>query len=141
AAAGSVGVGYVVKRDGQLAGPPDRGERLIVRRATPTERCTRCLRCSADRPAAESDHADPDSRSAELAILHHNRTCLTSSISLKERRKFSVWESSGESTVMMAIAFPPLALRARLYSAMLISRSPRSVPTLPTTPGTSLLIT
>ena len=35
---------------------------------------------------------------------------------------------------------PPLSLRARLYSAMLISWSPSVVPTRPTTPGMSLLM-
>src|SRR5687768_12802659 len=81
-----------------------------------------------------------NSEKSEKSNGSHNFTCFTSSISRYDLRKLIVSASSGESTVITAIAFPPVSLRARLYSAMLISRSPRSVPTLPTTPGTSLLM-
>ena len=67
----------------------------------------------------------PD-RSRSLVPMSHSRTSFTSSTAGINRSAASGFSPSGESTVMMAMALPPLVVRARLYSAMLISRSPRS---------------
>src|SRR5438128_7904374 len=69
----------------------------------------------------------------------HNRTCLTSSTAGINRSALRGCSPSAESTVMIAMALPPVVVRARLYSAMLMLKSPSVVPTRPTTPGTSLL--
>src|SRR5262249_31336336 len=69
----------------------------------------------------------------------HKCTCFTSSTAGISRSAASGSSPSAESTVIMAMALPPVDVRARLYSAILMLKSPSVVPTRPTTPGTSLL--
>src|SRR4029077_10664673 len=90
AAAEAVRIGCVEKGDSELTGPTDGRERFVIEGMTPAERRARCFGLAANSPAAEADGADSNSCSAQIAVLHQRRTCFTSSISLKERRKPSV---------------------------------------------------
>ena len=126
AAAEAVVVAGVEERDAELARAADGGERLVVVRLSPPNGRAPCVGDAADGPAAEADLRDGDAGVAELPVMHvvmlrHTRNCRTSLIAGITRNAVSASVLSGESMVMIAIAVPPLSLRARLYSAMFTS--------------------
>src|SRR4030042_6035463 len=66
-------------------------------------------------------------------------TCLTSNIGDRARNSFKTSSLAGVSILMKETAIPPWMLRPICHSAILIPFSPKSVPTLPITPGVSRL--